>query len=181
MCGTTRIDAHPASETTVHLEFRDVPFRYTPNETNRDSDNNVALSTRASAPRPQRRLRPTARTCVPIHYPNWLIEISRHWRGTDGYSFVRSGTYQGERTRPFDLIRSLRHIRRAQTYAFRQCARTTVRRGSQACHLILWLTPARLIVSAVEGRLDARCVFVRTAVEMLKEKDFCDDPLSTPV
>jgi len=154
MCETTRIDAHPASKTVVHLELRDAPSRCTSNETNRDPDNNVALSTRASAPTPQRRLRPTVRTCVPIHYPNWLIEISRHWRGMDGYSFVRSGTYQGEFSRPFDPIRFLRHIR-ARTYAFRQRARTTIRRGSRACHLISWLTPARLIVSAVEGAL--RC------------------------
>lgn len=34
-------------------------------------------------------------------------------------------------------------------------AHTTIRRGSRACHLISWLTPARLIVSAVEGAL--RC------------------------
>lgn len=127
-----RTDAHPASGTTVHLErsWRSLSLR-TPNETNRDPDNNVALSTRAGAPTPQRRLGPTARTCVPIHYPNWLIEISRHWRGTDGYSFVRSSTYQGERTRPFDPVRSLRHIR-ARTYAFRQRARTTVRRGESS-------------------------------------------------
>lgn len=37
-------------------------------------------------------------------------------------------------------------------------------------------TPARLIVSPVEGRLDARCVFVRTGVEMLQERDFYDFP-----
>lgn len=47
MCEATRTDAHPVSETAVHLELRDVPSRCTLNETNRDPDNNVALSTRA--------------------------------------------------------------------------------------------------------------------------------------
>lgn len=73
----------PASVTVVHLEFR---ARVTalsrspcvPSETNRDSDNTLHFRherTRADIQQPSSH---RAHVRAPIHYPNWLIEISRH-------------------------------------------------------------------------------------------------------
>lgn len=90
------------SETAVHLEVCDVPLVRPPERDESGAPDNALHFRHERARRHPTEVLPR-RTCVPIHYPNWLIEISRHWRGTDGYSFVQSGTHS---RRENSLVRS---------------------------------------------------------------------------
>jgi hypothetical protein len=99
----------------------------------------------------------------------------------NGWIFIRSALYE----RREKLARSIPQSPRQYVYGHMLSdtdARTWSNRSTResgARHLISWLTPVRLIVSAVEGRLDARCVFVRTAVEMLDAREISTTFLQT--
>jgi len=124
----------PCVRNSVHLELRDVPSRCTPNETNRDPDNNVALSTRTSASTRRHSedfVLPRARACQSIIRIGLLKFLGTDGERMDIHSFGPALTKARELARsiPFGLYDIYVH-----GHMLSDSGR--VRRGSRACHLI---------------------------------------------
>jgi len=137
MCEAARISASRTSKTAVHLEFRATSLSHPTNETNRDPDNNVALSTRGGRANTSKepRLGPTARAraCQSIIRIGLLKFLGTDGERMDIHSF---GTLRKAR----ELARSIpQSPRRIRTYAFRHTRRAYEEqptRESGARHLI---------------------------------------------
>lgn len=133
MCGTTCTDAHPASETTVHLELRDA-FPFAVPRTRRIGIQTITLHfqhERARRRHSEDFVLPRARACQSIIRIGLLKFLGTDGERMDIHSFGPALTKARELARSisFGLYDIYVHGHMPS-----DCAH--VRRGSQACHLI---------------------------------------------